>query len=93
MRWVLLVMLLLLSCTSQPYDIIIRQATIIDGSGKARYSIELAIKHGQIVKIAKKIKGYGLNEINTQKKIVSPGFITCCPGPVGQFCTMVLYQV
>jgi N-acyl-D-aspartate/D-glutamate deacylase len=56
------------------YDLLIKNGTVIDGSGGARYRGDVAIKDGRIARIGR------LNEraskvIDAQGHIVSPGFV------------------
>ena len=44
----------LISCSSEHYDIIIKNGTIIDGSGQKGYVSDLGIKNGKINKTPKK---------------------------------------
>ncbi|MFH0929643.1 MAG: D-aminoacylase [Candidatus Moraniibacteriota bacterium] len=57
------------------YDILIRNGTIIDGTGKKKYSADVAVKDGKISKIGKMKWVRGRKEIDATGKIVSPGFI------------------
>ncbi len=77
MRFVLLslTILFLFSCSRPKYDYLIKNGTIIDGSGKPRFQADLAVRDGKIVKIAPEIKDTSRNVIDVQGRIVSPGFI------------------
>ena len=77
MRFVLLslTILFLFSCSRPKYDYLIKNGTIIDGSGKPRFQADLAVRDGKIVKIAPEIKDTSRNVIDAQGRIVSPGFI------------------
>ncbi|MFA6918330.1 MAG: amidohydrolase family protein, partial [Candidatus Gracilibacteria bacterium] len=57
------------------YDILIRNGTVIDGTGKEKYLADVAIKNGKIAKIGKIKWTRGKKEIDAIGKIVSPGFI------------------
>ncbi len=57
------------------FDVIIRNATIIDGTGNPGYTGELAIYDKQIVKIAPKIEGEAKTVIDSKGRVVCPGFI------------------
>ena len=56
------------------YDLVIKNGTIIDGSGMPRYKADLGIASGQIVNIGR-IKGGGAETIDAEGHIVSPGFV------------------
>ena len=57
------------------YDILIKNGTIVDGTGGPRYLGDLAVTAGKIVKIAEKIDGEAKTVLDAGGKIVSPGFI------------------
>jgi N-acyl-D-amino-acid deacylase len=57
------------------YDILIRNGMIVDGSGKEKYSADVAVKNGKIEKIGKMKWARGRIEIDAEGKIVAPGFI------------------
>jgi N-acyl-D-amino-acid deacylase len=57
------------------FDLIIRNGSIVDGSGKARYSADLAIKGDRIVRIGKLGTATATSVIDATGMIVSPGFI------------------
>ncbi|MEZ4851120.1 MAG: D-aminoacylase [Bacteroidia bacterium] len=60
---------------SQPLDILITNARIIDGSGNPWFNGEVGIKDGQIVLVGD-AKGMKANQkIDAKGKIVAPGFI------------------
>ena len=56
------------------YDLIIRNGTIVDGTGMPAYSADVAVKGDRIAKIGK-IEGSAGREIDAAGRIVSPGFI------------------
>lgn len=56
------------------YDLIIRNGTIVDGTGMPAYSADIAVKGDRISKIGK-IDGGATREIDASGQIVSPGFI------------------
>jgi N-acyl-D-amino-acid deacylase len=57
------------------YDILIRNGTIVDGTGKKKYQADVAIKDGKISKIGKISWSRGKKEIDALGKVVAPGFI------------------
>lgn len=68
---------LLLGCTSQQkesYDIVIRNATIIDGTGNAAIAGSLAISGDKIVALGE-VNGKGKTEIDATNFVIAPGFI------------------
>ena len=56
------------------YDIIIRNGTIIDGTGEERFSADIAIKDGKISKIGE-ILDTCVREIDAKGKLVTPGWV------------------
>lgn len=57
------------------YDIVIKNGQIVDGSGKAAFSGDVAIKDGKIAKIAPTIAAAAKEEIDAGGLQVTPGFI------------------
>jgi N-acyl-D-amino-acid deacylase len=56
------------------YDVIIRNGTIIDGSGMPRYRADVGIAAGKIATIGK-IRGQAREVIDAEGHVVTPGFI------------------
>ena len=56
------------------FDLVLRNGLIIDGSGKAAYVGDVAIKDGKIAAIGK-ISGTGDKELSVSNLVVAPGFI------------------
>lgn len=66
-----------ISCSSEPaehYDVLITNAKIVDGTGKAAYSGSIAI-NGEKIAAVGKVKGDADLMIDAEGLIVSPGFI------------------
>ena len=57
------------------YDLVIRNGTIVDGSGIPRYKADLAVKAGKVAKISGRISAGGAKEIDASGCIVAPGAI------------------
>jgi N-acyl-D-amino-acid deacylase len=57
----------------QSYDLVIRNATVIDGTRAPRFQADIGVAQGRIVSIGSLNKGK--NEIDASGKIVAPGFI------------------
>ena len=66
------------------YDMIIRGGTVIDGTGSAGYSADVAIKDGLIVEVGT-VSGAAHEEIDAAGAIVTPGFIDVHTHYDGQF--------
>ena len=56
------------------YDLVVKNGTVIDGSGGARYRADLGIKGGKIRSIGR-ISAKGARVIDAEGHIVSPGFV------------------
>jgi N-acyl-D-amino-acid deacylase len=57
------------------YDVLIRNGTIYDGSGKSPFTGDVAIRGDKIVAVGKRLKGRGRTEIDAKGLAVAPGFI------------------
>jgi N-acyl-D-amino-acid deacylase len=57
------------------YDIIIKNGTVVDGSGKAGYQADVAVSKNKISKIGNLKKVKAKIEIDASGKVISPGFI------------------
>lgn len=72
---ILAVVIILTSCTSPPpYDLVIRNAIIVDGSGDDRYKGDVALIGDRIAKVGI-VSEKGKEEVDAQGKILSPGFV------------------
>ena len=60
------------------FDLVIRNGTIVDGSGAARYRGDLGITEGRIVEIGR-IRAVARRTIDADGLIVAPGFIEAIP--------------
>jgi len=56
------------------YDLIIRNGTVVDGSGLPGYQADVAVKGNRIAKIGR-IDETAKKEVNASGKVVAPGFI------------------
>ena len=56
------------------YDLIVRNATVVDGTRAPRFKADVGVSSGRISRIGK-LQGKGKVEIDASGKIVSPGFI------------------
>jgi N-acyl-D-amino-acid deacylase len=57
------------------YDILIRNGTIVDGTGKAGYKANIGVSKNKIAKIGNLAWSRGRIEIDAEGKVVAPGFI------------------
>ncbi len=60
---------------SPQYDLLIRNGRIVDGSGRAAYIADVAIKGDRIVRIGKLAQATASRTIDAQGLVVAPGFI------------------
>lgn len=56
------------------YDIVIRNGSIVDGTGQAPFNGDIGIKAGLIVAVGQ-VSGTGSEEIDAAGRIVTPGFV------------------
>lgn len=56
------------------YDLIIKNGTIVDGSGLPAFTADLAVNDGRVVKIGR-ITGEARETLDATGKVVTPGFI------------------
>jgi N-acyl-D-aspartate/D-glutamate deacylase len=56
------------------HDLVIRNGTIIDGSGKASFEGDVAVTKGRIAAVGK-VTGQGAEEIDAKGMLVTPGFV------------------
>ena len=56
------------------YDLLVRHAKVIDGSGGPSFYGDVAVKNGKIVEIGK-LGGSATRTIDAEGLVVSPGFI------------------
>ena len=73
----LLTICFLVACQSEEttYDVLIRNATIYDGSGNTPVTGDLAVNADTIVALGNLAKAKGKKEIDAKGKALSPGFI------------------
>lgn len=67
------------------FDLLIRNGTVVDGTGQPAYRADLGIRAGKIAEIGKATEG-GAREIDASGLIVSPGFIDPHTHYDGQIC-------
>jgi N-acyl-D-aspartate/D-glutamate deacylase len=58
-----------------PYDLVIRNGRIVDGTGNPWYHGDVAVRGDRIVAMARLLPGPAKREINARGLVVSPGFI------------------
>ena len=75
MKRFLLILTLTCSAFSQPYDLLIRNGHLVDGTGSPWYSGDLAIQGGRIVAIGALSEASAAKTIDAHGLVVAPGFI------------------
>lgn len=60
---------------TQNFDLLIRNATIVDGTGEARYSGDIGIQGDRIARIGDLLSASGKQEIDLAGRVAAPGFI------------------
>jgi N-acyl-D-amino-acid deacylase len=63
------------TATLPQYDVLIRNGLVIDGSGRAGYRADIAIKGDRIARIGKLRNASATREIDAKGMVVAPGFI------------------
>src|SRR5437763_9129581 len=58
-----------------PYDIVIRNGRVIDGSGRPGFNADVAIKGDRIVRIGNLRGAKAKREIDARGQVVAPGFL------------------
>jgi N-acyl-D-amino-acid deacylase len=71
----LLASLLLFAAAANPYDIVIRNGHIIDGTGSPWYAADIAIRNGRIAAIGRLDRAAARRTIDAHGMVVAPGFI------------------
>ncbi len=57
-----------------PYDLVIKNGTVIDGSGLPRYRADVAVRHGRIAAIGR-VREAAREVVDADGLVVTPGFI------------------
>ena len=57
------------------FDLVVRDATVIDGSRSMRRSADVGVKDGLIVAVEPDLSGRGQEEVDAGGKVLAPGFI------------------
>ena len=56
------------------YDVVIRNGTVVDGSGLPSYRADVGVREGRIARIGR-IRERGADEVDAEGHVVTPGFI------------------
>src|SRR6476660_2019109 len=65
----------LLACQQKPYDVVIRNGHIVDGTGSPWYAGDIAIRDGRIVAVGPVLGAKAGKTIDAHGMVVAPGFI------------------
>src|SRR5579862_2780872 len=63
------------SLLAQPYDLVIRNGHVIDGTGSPWYSADIAIQGGRVAAIGQLSQAQAKRSIDARGLTVAPGFI------------------
>src|SRR5215831_4649623 len=71
----LLSLVLFAAAAQQPFDIVIRNGHIVDGTGSPWYAADVGIRAGRIAAIGRLAGAPAARTIDAAGKVVAPGFI------------------
>src|SRR5437763_2676172 len=71
----ILLPILLFAAAAAPYDIVIRNGRVIDGTGSPWYSADIGIRGGKIASIGRLADAPAKRTIDAHGMVVAPGFI------------------
>lgn len=60
--------------TTAFFDLVVRNGTIVDGSGRGRFKGDIGVNAGRIAAVGE-VGGSGTEEIDARDRIVTPGFV------------------
>ena len=60
---------------SARWDLVLRNGTVVDGSGTARFEGDIAILDGRIAAVGRTLADTGREEIDARDLVVAPGFV------------------
>mgnify|MGYP003693851249 CR=1 FL=1 len=64
-----------MNAAAPEYDIIIRHGQVVDGSGRAGFTADIAIKNDRIARIGNLRNAKATREIDARGQVIAPGFI------------------
>ena len=75
MKKIIILLLFAQPVIGQPYDVLIRNGKIIDGTGNSWFYADMALKDGKIIAVGKLFNATATKTIDAKGLIVAPGFI------------------
>jgi len=81
----LIILMIFSGCNNTQYDLIIKNGTIIDGTGADRFPADILINEGKIIRIEDNLDANAQEVIDAKNLVVAPGFIdvlSWASGPV-----------
>lgn len=75
MKYLSLLLFIATSSLAQPYDLVIRNGRLVDGTGNPWYYADVAVQNGRIARIGTIPASEGKRVIDARRQIVAPGFI------------------
>jgi N-acyl-D-aspartate/D-glutamate deacylase len=57
------------------FDLVIRNGTIVDGTGRSQYRGDIAVSDGVLVQVGGVVRGEAREEIDAEGLVVTPGFV------------------
>lgn len=64
-----------LAPAAEPYDLLIRQGKIVDGTGNPWFVGDVAVRGDRIVAVARRVEGEAKRTIDASNLVIAPGFI------------------
>ena len=68
-----------------PYDLLVKNATVVDGTGAPRYRADIAVANGRIAEVGR-VTDSARRTIDASDLVVAPGFIDPHTHYDGQIC-------
>jgi len=57
------------------FDLLIRNGTIVDGTGKPRFRGDVAVADGRVAEVGPRVEGNARHTIDAEGRLVTPGFV------------------
>jgi hypothetical protein len=69
------------SQSNKPYDLLIRNARVVDGTGNPWFYADVAVAGDRIVRVGRNLPGEARQTIDARNRILAPASSTCTPTP------------